>query len=194
MKSNSYKSKLAILAGLFLLIIGLLGYKKIYDTSYGFVVEKKAPTFILVEQNKNSLSLTDFKGKLLFLYFGYLTCKTSCPTSIGVIKQLSMRISSDDVNFVFINIDTERTTEEDSKRYANYFDKRFFLLSGSSKEISRLADLYNVIIDKESGMNNNYEINHTGHIFLIDKHLIIRRIYPSGFTDVSKILSDLDDI
>ena len=39
-----------------------------------------------------TVSLRDFEGKLLLIYFGYTSCQDVCPTTLTVIKQAVQKL------------------------------------------------------------------------------------------------------
>lgn len=154
--------------------------------SYGYSVSREAKDFFLEDQTNTKRSLKDFLGNKIFLFFGYIQCKTACPPSIGAFLSLSKRLKEENVIFIFISIDPKRD-KQNSYEFSKYFGDKFFLLTGNQKQIEDVTNSYEIFPYKEIGSD---EINHAGHIFLIDTSLRIRYIYPSNFRDISRIMED----
>lgn len=172
-----------------ILIVGYIGWQK-RSLSYGYSVLKEAGDFYLLDQDNQRKSLKDFREKKIFLFFGYIQCKTSCPPSIGVFTSLSKKITDKDLNFIFISLDSEND-QKNASQFAKHFDERFFLLTGEKKEIQNAALGYEVFQEKDQELG---ELNHTGHIFLLDQSSRLRRIYPSNFRDINRIIKDYSQL
>ena len=57
-----------------------------------------------------TVSLRDFEGKLLLIYFGYTSCQDVCPTTLTVIKQAVQKLDHKNelIQVLFISVDPER--------------------------------------------------------------------------------------
>jgi protein SCO1/2 len=66
------------------------------------------------------VSLADFRGKVVLIYFGYTWCPDICPTNLAIIayglKQLSPE-ERGDVQVLFVSVDPER---DDPARLAEF--------------------------------------------------------------------------
>src|ERR1700687_2864268 len=94
--------------------------------------------FTLIDQTGKQRSDTEFRGKLMIVYFGYTYCPDVCPTDLMAITQAldALGPAAADVQPVFITIDPER----DTKVLANYvaaFHRSFVGLTGSPDEIRK---------------------------------------------------------
>ena len=71
------------------------------------------------------MSLSDFRGKYVVLFFGYTSCPDVCPTTLGDLQQMLKTLGAkraQDVQVVMISVDPERDTAEKLATYLNYFD------------------------------------------------------------------------
>ena len=128
-------------------------------------------------------SLGDFRGKLVVLYFGYASCKDSCPTDLFYIAEMvrSFGTAGDQIQPVFITIDPERDTPEQLKRYIPYFHPRFVGLTGSVAEIRGVADRYKVYFAKVPVSGSpNYMMDRSADTLLLDRDGKVLRAFPSG--------------
>src|ERR1700682_5619087 len=66
--------------------------------------------FTLTDQTGKQRSDTDFRGKLMIVYFGYTYCPDVCPTDLMAITQALDALGShaEGVQPIFITIDTAR--------------------------------------------------------------------------------------
>src|ERR1700704_4222725 len=74
--------------------------------------------FTLTDQAGKQRSDTEFRGKLMIVYFGYTYCPDVCPTDLRAITQAldALGSAAEGVHPVFITIDPER----DSDQLADY--------------------------------------------------------------------------
>ena len=128
--------------------------------------------FTLTDQTGRQRSDTEFRGKLMIVYFGYTYCPDICPTDLMAITQAldALGPAARDVQPVFITIDPER----DSKLLADYlsaFHRSFVGLTGSPEQIRTVANAYKAFYSKvPNDRSNDYSIDHTGVIYLMGRH------------------------
>ena len=127
--------------------------------------------FTLTDQTGRPRSDSEFRGKLMIVYFGYTSCPDVCPTDLMAITRAidALGPAAEGVQPVFITIDPER----DSKLLADYlsaFDRRFVGLTGAPEEIRKVANSYKAFYAKvPDGQGAEYSIDHTGVIYLMGR-------------------------
>jgi protein SCO1/2 len=127
--------------------------------------------FTLTDQTGKLRSDTDFRGKLMIVYFGYTYCPDVCPTDLMAITQAldALGPAADGVQPIFITIDPER----DTKLLADYisaFHRSFVGLTGSPEEIRRVANVYKAFYVKvQDERSGDYSIDHAGVIYLMGR-------------------------
>jgi protein SCO1/2 len=128
--------------------------------------------FTLTDQAGKPRSDTEFRGKLMIVYFGYSYCPDVCPTDLMAITQAldALGPAAADVQPVFITIDPER----DTKVLADYvaaFHRSFVGLTGSPDEIRKVANSYKAFYVKVPGeKGGEYSIDHAGVIYLMGRN------------------------
>jgi protein SCO1/2 len=137
--------------------------------------------------------LSDQKGKIVLLFFGYTSCPDVCPTTLAELKQVmdGLGNKAESVQVVFISVDPERDTPEKIQQYVEHFSKGFIGLSGSTEKLQSIWDKYGVFREKvASDSALGYTVNHTARTYLVDADGNLRLSY--GFqTPVEDIVSDL---
>ena len=111
---------------------------------YTQVVDKSAPRFSLQDPDGQAVSLGDFGGKPVVLYFLYARCRDECPLHSLKIKKVQEQIASaglqDQIQFVAVATDTEDAAatadlmREHPKRYGLDSANWIFLFGGSGRE------------------------------------------------------------
>lgn len=144
------------------------------------VYNKWGGDFTLTDQNNIPISLSDFRGKVVLLSFGYTHCPDICPTTMFTMQKLVKMLGSDadKVQVLFITLDPERDTPERLAAYMDYFNPGFLGLTGSLDGIRKVAKQYGTRFEKEAvDEKGDYSIAHTGLIYLIDQQGRIRSFF-----------------
>lgn len=130
------------------------------------------------------VSLSDFKGKVVALYFGYMSCPDICPTSLygltEAIKLLTPEQAAE-VQGIFVSVDFERDTPRALDIFVKGFNPTYIGLTEYNKQIiDKVARQYRVIYEKvplqDSAMG--YVIDHSSVIYLIDRQGIVQYYEP----------------
>lgn len=96
-------------------------------------------------RGESPVRLSDYRGKVVAVYFGYTSCADICPAALSKIAGAFRQLSPDDqkrVHAIFITVDPERDTERVVANYARAFGPNFTGATGSADEIKRIAQNY----------------------------------------------------
>jgi protein SCO1/2 len=178
-----------------ILLFALGGCRQRPYSFHGESVEPPAPAadFTLTGPDGKILSLSDFRGKLVVLYFGYTFCPDVCPTTMAALSQAMRELGpkADGVQVIMVTVDPERDTPDKLKAYVTAFDPRFIGLSGTPDEIARAAGPFGVVYEKHAGSSEtNYLVDHTATTTVIDPDGRIRLVWPYG-TPPEELAADL---
>jgi protein SCO1/2 len=139
-----------------------------------------APVFALVNSKGEQVQLSDFRGRLVLLFFGYTYCPDVCPTTLAELKLAvnDLGKKSDQVQVLFISVDPKRDTSESMQAYVDRFDTRFLGLSGTEQELAPIWNDYGIFREIVPGSSEkNYIVNHTARITLVDQNGDLRLSY-----------------
>ena len=171
------------LAVLFLVIRPYLG-----PTEWnGMEIQSTQPVtnFTLIGPDEQPVSLIDFRGKVVMLYFGYTFCPDVCPATMVELRD-AMEIlgdKSEDVQVVMITVDPERDTPEVLKNYLAHFDESFIGLTGSPDDLIAVTAPMGIFFERHEGSAaSGYLIDHTATVAVLDKSGKLRLLYPFGIT------------
>ena len=140
----------------------------------GSVIDPPLPAseIVLTDQNGQPFRLSEYRGKVVLLFFGYTYCPDVCPATMAELRAARAMLKPEQaarVQVVFITVDPARDTPEAIQEYVTRFDPTFIGLSGSERELSRVWADYGVFrelgIPNESG---NYEVSHTARVYVVD--------------------------
>ena len=126
--------------------------------------------FALSTPDGRRVTDTTFRGKWLLVYFGYTSCPDVCPTTLSAMALALDKLGplADKVQPVFITVDPERDTAKIVGEYVKDFDPRFVGLVGSPHEIGAAAQEFNVYYRVRQLGNNEYVVDHSSFIYLLD--------------------------
>lgn len=120
------------------------------------------------------LSLSDLRGKVVAVYFGYIACPDICPTSLGTITEALNMMGSDEVEqirVVFISVDPERDTPQNMKAYVEYFHPNIIGVTGTKETIDSVTVPYKTkYIKIEGNTAMGYTMGHTSFVHFFDKY------------------------
>lgn len=153
-----------------------------------------APDFTLTSMNGQQVSLSDFQGKLVVLYFGYTYCPDVCPTTLAEVKKALAKLGdrSDDIQVIMITVDPDRDTPQVLNGYLSSFDDRFMGMTGPIAELQRVATLYGIYFARAEGSEaTDYLVDHTASMMVINDEGYLKLVFPYG-TSAEDIASDLD--
>lgn len=121
------------------------------------------------------VSLHDFKGQAVLLFFGYTHCPDVCPTTMNHVASALKMLRPEEmarVQPLFITIDPERDTVEHLKEYTAFFHPKLLGLSGDMAKIEAVLKSFDAqsFPDEETANEENYLLNHTSALFLVDSN------------------------
>lgn len=128
-------------------------------------------------------SLADFKGKLVFLFFGYTQCPDVCPTTMAELAAVRKKLGADgdQIQGVFVTVDPERDTPQVLKAYLGAMDPSFVGLTGTRQQIDAATQEFKVFYQKVPGKaEGSYTIDHTAGAFVFDRDGQVRLFVRYG--------------
>ena len=155
--------------------------------------------FELVAAGGKTVTEKDFDGKVVMMFFGYASCPDICPTTMAQLTQVVQTLGpevEDKVRIVFVSVDPHRDTPEILQAYVDAFDSKAIGLTGSERQISRLARRYRVAyqIEKPRGSDTElYEVAHSRGIYIFDDEGKAR-LLASDSESIDKLASAVKDL
>ncbi len=127
-----------------------------------------------LQSNKGAVSLSDYKGKVVALYFGYMSCADICPTSLWNLTtaiNLLTPEQAEQIQGIFVSLDPDRDSPKAMDLYVKGFKKSFVGLVDSKEKLDAVARQYGVVYEKVElkGSAMGYVLDHTSVIYLMDK-------------------------
>jgi protein SCO1/2 len=139
--------------------------------------------FTLTADDGSRYSLSDSRGKVVVLSFGYTYCPDVCPTALATITMALKQLgdASAQVDPLFISLDPERDTPAVLREYTRFFHPRLRGLTGDPAQLKEIADRYRVrfaFVGK--GDTDRYTLDHGASLYIIDARGQLFRMLPHG--------------
>jgi protein SCO1/2 len=175
-------------------------------------VRSPAPQFTLVNQDLETVSLADLRGKAVLQQFIYTRCTTVCPMMTSDLARMQEGLEggfAEDVVLVSISFDPEHDSPAVLKEYAARFGadlSGWHFLTGSADQIAGVLSDYGVEVTpvspsgepledmpEEHGDHVNQGLfEHTVVTVLIDANGHERQRYFGTPLDSDRVLADID--
>ncbi|MDD5274284.1 MAG: SCO family protein [Methylovulum sp.] len=127
--------------------------------------------FRLTDHLGKQRTLSDFKGKVVVLFFGYTHCPEACPNTLVELARAMKQLGSDadKVQVLFITLDPERDTQALLAQFVPSFNPKFIGLYGTPAQITETAKEYHLFFSKQPGNSpDNYTLDHSVGTYIYD--------------------------
>ena len=147
-----YYLPLAVLVLIALVWFGILGFLRTDKGSFhGDEFRRPAFDFSLTDHRDRGFSLSEQKGKVVLLNFGFTNCPDVCPTTLGMLGEVIDIVGDERVMAIFITVDPERDTVARLGAYIPFFHGGIIGLTGPQQEIKRVNDACGTFYSKGAG-------------------------------------------
>jgi protein SCO1 len=159
----------------------------------------------LTDHNGRQRTLTDFRGKVVLLFFGYTNCPDACPLALAEMAQVVTQLGPDgaSVQGLFISVDPARDTQEKLASYVSAFHASFLGLRGALEETRQAAETFKVFFRAGSppsnahsghGGDGNYMVDHTTGIYILDTEGRPRLYVSANHRSVKSMVRDIKEL
>ena len=134
-----------------------------------------------ISQIINNINLIDHTGKKFvsqtlknqpsLIFFGFTHCPEVCPTTLSQLSEITDKLKTKimTTNIIFITLDPKRDTQEHLKDYISNFNENVIGITGNIINIKKLADNWGVFYETINSSKDDYTLNHTATVFMLDK-------------------------
>ncbi|MCB1761467.1 MAG: SCO family protein [Gammaproteobacteria bacterium] len=179
-------NRLALLA--IFLLIATLGWVLLYwspavQTTLNLRERPRGGDFVL-DSHAGPVSLQQFRGKVVALYFGYTQCPDVCPTSLGFLSLAVNELSAEELagfQGLFVSVDPERDSLAHLQSYGAYFHPSILGITGDKARLDPIVESYGAAYRKvESASAMGYLIDHSSETYLIDRNGVLAEVLAHG--------------
>lgn len=137
----------------------------------------KAPDIQMADANGDQFKLSEYRGKLVLIFFGYTNCPDECPATMAHLK-LALEALGDkaqNVQVVMITTDPVRDTPQALKDFLAHFNPTFTGIPGTQEQLQKTWKDYGVTV-LDGGET------HSSFTYVIDKKGDIRETFNPDTT------------
>ncbi len=125
-----------------------------------------------VETVNGLVSLSDFRDKIVVLYFGFLNCPDVCPTSMMTIKSALKKLPQniqEKTQVILISVDPDRDDTSALAKFAGHYNPAFVGATAESTVLDQITQQYAAYYSVNSSEDeDDYEVRHSSRYYLID--------------------------
>lgn len=159
-----------------------------------------AKGFALTDHNGKKITLADYKGKVVTVFFGFTQCPDVCPTALAEMREVVAKLGPDGAKLqvLFITVDPERDTQALLAQYVPAFHPAFIGLYGDAQTTAAVARDFKVFYQKVPGKApGSYTVDHSAGTYVFDPQGRLRlfvRPAPAGeaaSVSADRLVSDI---
>ena len=142
---------------------------------------REAPDFSVRGSDGAALTLSQYRGRVVVLGFGYTHCPNVCPATLAVLAMAHRKLGAlgSQVQVIYLTVDPERDDAERLKQYLLAFDPSFMGGTGSAAQMAAVRLSYGVSAQKV-GTGSDYGVAHSSFVYLITREGKLRALMPFG--------------
>jgi protein SCO1/2 len=137
--------------------------------------------------------LSNLKGKVVVVFFGFTQCPDVCPTTLGALAETRQLLGADGDKLVgvFVTVDPKRDTAALMKAYVGSFSPDWVPLRGAADEIAAAAKEFKIFYREVPGKTeSSYTIDHTAASYVFDTQGKVR-LYVRHNTPPADLAADI---
>lgn len=155
-----------------------------------------AKDLAMTDHHGNARRLSDFKGKVVVVFFGYTQCPDVCPASMAELAEVKKALGADGdkLQGIFVTVDPERDTPEVLKGYMENFDPSFIALYTTPEKLAEVAKDFKMYYKRVEGKTpTSYTMDHSAGSYIYDTKGNLRLFtrYGSGAKVITSDIKQL---
>jgi len=151
-----------------------------------------------VQSADGIIDIRKWRGKYVFLYFGYTFCPDICPTSLTELGSALNLLAPEELNRIealFISVDPKRDSPERLKTYAKHFHTKLKAGTSTHSQLQKITKMFGAtyqVNPTEKG-KNFYLVNHSGDTYLLSPNGSLIHTFGYG-TQSDKIVEKFREL
>jgi len=133
-----------------------------------------APNIALTDQRGSLWQLSEQRGKVVAVYFGFTHCADTCPATVAKLTTAirAQGAKAADAEIAFVTVDPQRDTPAVLARWVARFSGATIVgLTGTPAQIEATEHAYHVWAQRLPAAHGSYDYDeaHTAIVFVIDR-------------------------
>lgn len=138
--------------------------------------------FTLTAHTGSPVRASDFKGKVLILFFGYTHCPDICAPTLSRLADLMQKLGADAqrVQVLFVTVDPKHDTVKQLAGFVPKFYPAFIGLTGTVSEIGRVTQEHKVAYaENPKSTSSQILVDHAGGMLVKDTTGKLRLLFKN---------------
>ncbi len=133
----------------------------------------KGGTFAMTDHRGRPFTDVNLRGRPALVFFGFTSCPVICPTTLGDMTSWLEELGTegDRLSAVFVSVDPERDDVTQMAAYLEPYNQRIVGLTGTQTQLAQFAEIYRVYYKKVPIGDDNYTMDHTASVLMLDRSL-----------------------
>ena len=120
------------------------------------------------------VALSDFRGKVVVIYFGFLSCPEVCPASMSVLKRSMEKLSPEhltNTQALLVSIDPQRDDFQALAEFTRFYHPNIQGITGSVDEVKAVTSQYGAFfeITESETVDSAYAYRHSSRYYIVDQ-------------------------
>lgn len=152
---------------------------------------------VLTSQHNQAIDLKRDNKAIKLVFFGFTHCPDICMPTLARIDQAWSSLPKniqEKLSLYFITLDPDHDQPDILRSFLNHFTAPFIGLTGAPDLIKDAQKQFKVYASKQQddSLSTGYTINHSGYIYLLDKHAGIVELLGQDANSeaITKVLLD----
>jgi protein SCO1/2 len=136
-----------------------------------------------LQSGSGPVTLSQFRGRYVVLYFGYTSCPDICPTTLATLREALSRLGerASDFQVIFVSVDPGRDSPEYASVYASRFDPAFLGITGTPEQIDAVTHQFGIFYKLNPPDDGGfYTVDHTASTLVLDREGNLVLTWPYG--------------
>ncbi len=182
---KSQEKLIYLLVAAVALFVGQLVYHlkfadTVAETTQVYQPARPLQAFKLVDQDQQTFTNEQLKGKWSLAFLGYLSCPDICPMTMAKLANLLPKLedaSNLPVQVLFVSVDPKRDTADKRKAYVDYFNPNIVGLGAEHKDLFPFVRNLGLMYSVPTAEEENYFVDHSASVILINPDGLIAAIF-----------------
>jgi protein SCO1/2 len=153
------------------------------------------PALRLARSDGAVFDLTEQRGRVVVVFFGYTHCPDLCPLTLANFAWVRRRLASRaaQVRFVFVTVDPGRDSPARAMAYARQFDSSFVGLSGDSATLAATQRAFHVASWVSRDSAGTVLVAHSASVFVVGRDGALARVLSHDEADVDRLYAAVSE-